>query len=277
MTSSAARGGIREVEFFAQIHQLIHGGRIPAARAPATLDALAGLAAQGLIPADDAAALADAYRTLRTIEHRLQMIDDHQTHRLPTAPADMDNVAHLAGLADGPALVDLLAPHVAVTGGLYDALEQEEGEGLPQAHDSLEDRLTEAGFADAAAARSRIEGWREGRTRTTRSQAARDALEAVLPRLVEALACAPAPDCALDRFDNLVARLPSAVNLFRLLEARPALIGQLADILSHAPDLGRCPLARRHIARWADRRQCARTAAGGAGPRRRFRARREGR
>jgi glutamate-ammonia-ligase adenylyltransferase len=231
------RGGIREVEFFAQIHQLIHGGRIPAARAPATLDALAGLAAQGLIPAEDAAALADAYRTLRTIEHRLQMIDDHQTHRLPTAPADMDNVAHLAGLADGPALVDLLAPHVAVTGGLYDALEQEEGEGLPQAHDSLEDRLTEAGFADAAAARSRIEGWREGRTRTTRSQAARDALEAVLPRLVEALACAPAPDCALDRFDNLVARLPSAVNLFRLLEARPALIGQLADILSHAPTL----------------------------------------
>jgi glutamate-ammonia-ligase adenylyltransferase len=231
------RGGIREVEFFAQIHQLIHGGRIPAARAPATLDALAGLAGQGLIPADDADMLAHAYRALRTIEHRLQMIDDHQTHRLPTAAPDIDNVARLAGLEDGAALVALLAPHVAAVGKLYDGLEQEEGEGLPQAHDSLEDRLTEAGFTDAAAARARIEGWRDGRTRTTRSQAARGALEAVLPALVAALAAAPAPDCALDRFDNLVARLPSAINLFRLLEARPALIGQLADILSHAPTL----------------------------------------
>jgi glutamate-ammonia-ligase adenylyltransferase len=231
------RGGIREVEFFAQIHQLIHGGRIPAIRAPATLDALAGLAVQGLIPVADAEALSSAYRTLRTVEHRLQMIDDHQTHRLPTGATDMDAVAGLAGLKGGEALVASLAPHVAMAGRLYDGLEQGEGEGLPQAHDSLEDRLAQAGFTDTAAARARIEGWREGRTRTTRSQAARDALEAVLPALVDALAGAPAPDCALDRFDNLVARLPSAINLFRLLEARPALIGQLADILSHAPTL----------------------------------------
>jgi glutamate-ammonia-ligase adenylyltransferase len=231
------RGGIREIEFFAQIHQLIHGGRVPAARAPATLDALAGLAGQGLIPAEDAAILAEAYRALRTVEHRLQMIDDRQTHRLPTTNADMETVARLAGLADADALVALLAPHVAAAGSLYDALERDKGEGFPQAHDNLQDKLADAGFADATVAHARIEGWREGKTRTTRSQAARDALEAVLPALVDALARAPAPDCALDRFDTLVARLPSAINLFRLLEARPALIGQLADILSHAPTL----------------------------------------
>jgi glutamate-ammonia-ligase adenylyltransferase len=231
------RGGIREVEFFAQIHQLIHGGRVAQVRAPATLDALAGLAGQGLIAQGEADALADAYRCLRTIEHRLQMIDDHQTHRLPTAEADMDQVAHLAGLADGPALVALLAPHVEAAGRLYDALEQDSGEGLPEAKDSLEARLGQGGFADPAAARAKIEAWREGRARTTRSNAARDALEAVLPALVNALARAPAPDCALDRFDTLVLKLPSAINLFRLLEARPALIGQLADILSHAPTL----------------------------------------
>ena len=79
------RGGIREVEFFAQIHQLIHGGREPALRAPATLDALAALAEAGRIDPAEAAALAEAYRMLRTIEHRLQMVDDRQTHSLPEA------------------------------------------------------------------------------------------------------------------------------------------------------------------------------------------------
>jgi len=104
--------------------------------------------------------------------------------------------------------------------------------------------LAESGFADKAAARGRIAAWREGKTRTTRSEAARVALDAVLPPLIEALGRAPAPDAALNRFDDLVERLPSAINLFRLLEARPALIGQLAAILSHAPTLAQA-LTRR--------------------------------
>ncbi len=231
------RGGIREIEFFAQIHQLIHGGRLPAVRAPATLDALAALAQAGLVPGEDATTLGAAYRALRTIEHRLQMVDDRQTHRLPATPAELDNVAHLAGLADGPALLGALAPHSRAAGALYDALDQESGIGLPAARDDLEALLAASGYADPAAARGRIEAWREGRARTTRSPAARAALEAVLPALVAAFARAPSPDAALDRFDDLVGRLPSMVNLFRLLEARPALIAQLADILSHAPAL----------------------------------------
>jgi glutamate-ammonia-ligase adenylyltransferase len=77
------RGGIREAEFFAQIHQLIFGGREPELRTPATLDALAALKAAGRIEAEEARLLADGYRLYRTIEHRLQMIDDRQTHHLP--------------------------------------------------------------------------------------------------------------------------------------------------------------------------------------------------
>lgn len=226
------RGGIREVEFFAQIHQLIHGGRLPQVRAPATLDALAALAAAELILASDADLLAGAYRALRTVEHRLQMIEDRQTHRLPAEEAALDNVARLSGLADGKALIDGLAPQAATVGRLYDDLDPPDVEAP-----TLDAILAESAFADMAAARARIEGWREGRTRTTRSDAARTALDAVLPALVEALGHAPAPDAALNRFDALVERLPSAVNLFRLLEARPALIGQLAAILSHAPTL----------------------------------------
>jgi glutamate-ammonia-ligase adenylyltransferase len=233
------RGGIREVEFFAQIHQLIHGGRLPSIRAPATLDALAALAEAGLIPTADAETLAHAYRMLRTVEHRLQMVDDQQTHRLPTDPEGLDNVARLAALDDGAALVAALVPQAEAVGRLYDDLDPADAEAP-----TLDAVLAGAGFADAKTVRDRIEAWREGKTRTTRSDAARAALDAVLPALIGALGRAPAPDAALNRFDDLVARLPSAINLFRLLEARPALIGQLAAILSHAPTLAEA-LSRR--------------------------------
>ncbi|HMI19848.1 MAG TPA: bifunctional [glutamine synthetase] adenylyltransferase/[glutamine synthetase]-adenylyl-L-tyrosine phosphorylase [Sphingomonas sp.] len=226
------RGGIREVEFFAQIHQLIHGGRLPSIRAPATLDALAALAEAGLIPAEDAETLAHAYRMLRTVEHRLQMVDDQQTHRLPADPEPLDNVARLAAFDGSETLIAALAPQAEAVGRLYDDLDPADAEAP-----TLDAVLAGAGFADAKAVRDRIEAWREGKTRTTRSDAARAALDAVLPALIGALGRAPAPDAALNRFDDLVARLPSAINLFRLLEARPALIGQLAAILSHAPTL----------------------------------------
>ena len=233
------RGGIREVEFYAQIHQLIHGGRLPSLRAPATLDALAALAEAGLIGADDARQLSESYRLLRTVEHRLQMVEDQQTHRLPADPAALDNAAQLGGYVDGAALIAALAPDAEKVGALYDDLDPPEAES-----EELEAVIAAGGFTDKAMVCERIAAWREGRTRTTRSDAARTALDKVLPALIAALGRAPAPDAALNRFDDLVARLPSAINLFRLLEARPALIGQLANILSHAPTLA-AQLARR--------------------------------
>ncbi|HEX5184698.1 MAG TPA: glutamine-synthetase adenylyltransferase, partial [Allosphingosinicella sp.] len=120
------RGGIREVEFYAQIHQLIHGGREPALRAAATLDALDALAEAGHIPTDAARDLGDAYRLLRTIEHRLQMVDDRQTHAIPADMAAIDNVARLHGLASGGTLLGLLDPPLARVATLYDALAGEE-------------------------------------------------------------------------------------------------------------------------------------------------------
>ena len=231
------RGGIREVEFFAQIHQLIHGGREPALREPATMPALAALAAAGRIAPEEAVLLAEAYRVYRTIEHRLQMVDDQQTHSLPRQPAALANVAALHGFADGGALLDLLVPHIDAVGRIYDGLEPEAPAGLSRDPALIEAELGEAGFADAAAARIRIEGWREGKLRALRTPAALEALEAVLPALIAALGEAPEPNAALNRFDGLVSRLPSAINLFRLLEARPALARTLTDILIHAPAL----------------------------------------
>ena len=231
------RGGIREIEFFAQIHQLIHGGRHPGLRAPATLDALAALARAGLIASDDAVALADAYRLYRTIEHRLQMVEDRQTHSLPSGGEALDNVARLDGRADGTALLDALRPHVEQVGALYDGLDPPEDGRLPSDQDALVAALGQAGFDDAGVAAQRIIGWRGGSARSLRSPAAQEALEAVLPHLVTALGRAPDPLMALNRFDDVVSRLPSAINLFRLLEARPQLARLVGDVLSLAPTL----------------------------------------
>lgn len=238
------RGGIREVEFFAQIHQLIHGGREPALRVPATLDALRALGDAGRIEKPTADALAQAYRLYRTVEHRLQMVDDHQTHKLPKQPEALDNVARLHGLDTGSDLVALLRPHVELVGGAYDALDNGAEERLPSQPEKLEALLGNTGFADPPAARKRIETLREGKSRSLRTAVAQAALEAMLPTLIKALGKAPSPHDALNRFEDLIAGLPSAINLFRLLEARPALARALIDVLSHAPTLSQA-LGRR--------------------------------
>ncbi|VVT04323.1 Bifunctional glutamine synthetase adenylyltransferase/adenylyl-removing enzyme [Sphingomonas sp. EC-HK361] len=237
------RGGIREIEFFAQVHQLIHGGRDRSMRVADTRGALAALAAAGRIGAEEAETLSAAYEVLRTIEHRVQMIDDRQTHHLPTGDA-LDRVARLHGLEDGAALVAMLRPHVEAVAHIYDTLSGDSESGLSIDPVQLAVQLSEAGFADPDPAMQRIAAWRGGSYPSLRSPAARAALETVLPILVRAIAAAPAPDKAMLRLDSLFERLSSAINVFRLLEARPGLATLLAVILSHAPPLADA-LARR--------------------------------
>ncbi|MFL6734984.1 MAG: bifunctional [glutamine synthetase] adenylyltransferase/[glutamine synthetase]-adenylyl-L-tyrosine phosphorylase [Sphingomicrobium sp.] len=229
------RGGIREAEFFTQVQQLIHGGREPDLRIPATLDAVAALKAADHMDADTARELSEAYRELRTIEHRLQMIADQQTHRLPRDAEAMDEVARLHGLEDGAALLATLEQHVRSVGARFDRLVTESGDRLSSDPDVLRRELSELGFTDVEPPCARIAEWRTGRARALRSAAAQSAFEAMLPALMRAIAAGPHPEQALNRFADVVQRLSSGVNLFRLLEARPALASELVAILSHAP------------------------------------------
>ena len=231
------RGGIRECEFFAQIHQLIHGGRDPALRVPATMEALDALALAGHIQVEEATTLSEAYRLYRRIEHRLQMVDDQQTHSLPKHEDALDTVAALDGAGDGAALLEMLRPHIMAVSALYDGLDGAAQSALPQQEEGLDIALRAAGFSDPAPARQRIQHWRSGTVRAVRTPAAREALESVLPKLIEGLGHAPDPLLAINQFSTIVERLPSAINLFRLLEARPGLLAMLADILCHAPTL----------------------------------------
>ena len=238
------RGGIREVEFFIQIQQMIHGGRDASVRAPATLDAIEALTSAGRLEEDVAADLASAYRLLRTIEHRVQMVDDAQTHLIPAQPAAIDNVARLHGLETGSELIELLRPHTDRAGEIFDSLSPDERLQLSNDPDILNRELQEIGFADAEAAARHVAHWRSGKARALRTPAAQQAFEAMLPGLLQAIAAGADPDHALNRLSDIVERLSSGINLFRLLEARPPLAELLAKILAHAPVLAD-QLARR--------------------------------
>jgi glutamate-ammonia-ligase adenylyltransferase len=238
------RGGIREVEFFVQIQQMIHGGRDPSVRLPATLDAIEALQAAGRIEQATAEALASAYRLLRTVEHRVQMVDDAQTHLLPANPAGLDNVAQLHGVVDGEALLEELRPLVEGVGCIFDSFAPGDRGVLSNDPDILHTELSHLGFADTQVAARHVGGWRSGRARSLRSPAARQAFEAMLPTLLPAIGAGAHPDHALNRLSDIVERLSSGVNFFRLLEARPHLAQLLAKVLAHAPALAD-QLARR--------------------------------
>jgi glutamate-ammonia-ligase adenylyltransferase len=239
------RGGIREVEFFVQIQQMIHGGRDPSVRAPATLDAIDALVAAGRLEQQDASDLADAYRLLRTIEHRVQMVDDAQTHLLPSQRDALDNVAQLHSIASGSELIDLLRPRVEGVGALFDGLAPDEGHRLSNDPNILERDLAALGFSDTTVAARHVADWRSGKARSLRSPAAQHAFEATLPALLQAIAVGADPEHALNRLSDIVERLSSGINLFRLLEARPPLAQLLAKLLASAPalaeQLGRRP------------------------------------
>jgi glutamate-ammonia-ligase adenylyltransferase len=241
------RGGIREIEFYAQTHQLIHGGRNPSLRLRGTRASLDALAAAGIIPDEDAAVLGESYDRLRTLEHRLQMVADQQTHALPGDRGAIEQVARLEGVAGGDALISEITRITQAVGERYDALIAASGgtaPALPVGSRPLTEDIARLGFADAGELAQRIDGWRSGRLRALRSDAARMAFDAIQPRLLAALAAAPEPERAFLRWEALLANLPSAINLFNLLEARPALLELLARILSLAPPLAD-ELARR--------------------------------
>ena len=231
------RGGIREAEFFTQVVQLIHGGREIELRAPATLDALSALSRGGHLEPGIATSIGDAYRALRTAEHRIQMIDDRQEHRLPAGQAALDQVAMLDGRRSGAELLASLAPHVEAVGRQFDGLISEREERLSNDPDILRNELAAMGFDDVEEASRRIGDWRSGRSRSLRSPAARAAFETMLPTLMRAVAAGPDPVRALNRFSDVVDKLSSGVNLYRLLSARPQLADLLALILTHAPPL----------------------------------------
>ncbi|MDH3474969.1 MAG: bifunctional [glutamine synthetase] adenylyltransferase/[glutamine synthetase]-adenylyl-L-tyrosine phosphorylase, partial [Rhodospirillales bacterium] len=240
------RGGIREIEFFAQTQQLIYGGRSPDLRKPRTMDALAALAAAGRIDRQVADKLSEAYRFLRGLEHRLQMVDDLQTHSLPSDPAGLARIAGFAGFDDTAAFEAEVLRQLREVERAYAALFEEApslsgpgnlvftgGEPEPATLATLE----ALGFKDGTRVFNAVRAWHHGRYRATRSTRAREILTEIMPNLLETLGATPNPDAALAKFDGFLAGLPAGVQLFSLLHANPSLLTLLAEIMGAAPAL----------------------------------------
>ncbi|WP_296719498.1 bifunctional [glutamate--ammonia ligase]-adenylyl-L-tyrosine phosphorylase/[glutamate--ammonia-ligase] adenylyltransferase [Erythrobacter sp.] len=232
------RGGIREIEFYAQTHQLIHGGRDLSLRVRGTRGALDALAAAGCISAQNAGVLGDSYDRLRELEHRLQMVNDRQTHSLPDGEA-LDIVAQLDGLADGAALVAELTELTARTARIYEELI-----GTPEAApvraapaSDLAQQLAALGFDEPDALAERIDTWSDGRQPSIRSPQAVAAWHRLRPALLKAIAASDDPSRAITRWERILESVPSAITTFRLLVARPHLIDRLVAALTLAPVL----------------------------------------
>ncbi|MES2759386.1 MAG: bifunctional [glutamate--ammonia ligase]-adenylyl-L-tyrosine phosphorylase/[glutamate--ammonia-ligase] adenylyltransferase [Pseudomonadota bacterium] len=164
------RGGIREIEFLAQVFQLIRGGRDAALRERSTRTTLRVLADKELLPADITEQLLASYTFLRNLEHRLQYLDDAQTHTLPASEADRATIARMMNLPGVDALLAELAAHRAFVAGQFDAIFSDKSESSddsvnPHSSDanadldnraSIETRLAGLGFDDAAGAAKRV-------------------------------------------------------------------------------------------------------------------------
>ncbi|MEO1729379.1 MAG: bifunctional [glutamate--ammonia ligase]-adenylyl-L-tyrosine phosphorylase/[glutamate--ammonia-ligase] adenylyltransferase [Pseudomonadota bacterium] len=243
------RGGIREIEFIVQTHQLIHGGRDPALRVRGTREALDALARAGRIGPDHARNLSENYDRLRVIEHRLQMVNDRQTHALPESDA-LEEVARLDGLPDSRALISQLSTLTDQNAEIYAELIGQPEQPVqaiapgPMPSQEREEQLGTLGFANAKDLAARIAAWRDGRYQTLRSEQALAAFDELTPALLEALAASDDPMRALTRWESLLERASSAVTLFRLLNARPDLLARLVGALTLAPTLSD-ELARR--------------------------------
>ena len=241
------RGGIREIEFFAQTQQLILGGRVPALRVRGTLDALDALRARGHVEAYVASELSEAYLFLRKLEHRLQMVEDEQTHTLPKSADALTHIAYFSGFASFAEFAEALGKRLETVQAHYARL-FERAPPLSAAKGSLvftgvEDdpetveTLANMGFKDAPHVAGAIRGWHHGRIRATRSARARELLTKLVPVLLDALAATVDPDVAFAQFDRFLSRLPAGVQFFSLLLANPHLLDIVATIAGSAPRL----------------------------------------
>lgn len=233
------RGGIREIEFYAQTHQLIHGGRDASLRVRGTRAGLDALAAAGWIAPENAAILGAAYDRLRAVEHRLQMVHDRQTHALPKGEA-LDNVARLDGLKDGAALVAELTELTGRTARIYEELigrADPAPVAVTMPASALATSLAAWDFPEPEVLAERIEGWRDGRHAAIRSPQAIEAWDRLAPALLTAMAASDDPMRAITRWERIIESVPSAITTFRLLAARPDLIERLVAALTLAPAL----------------------------------------
>ena len=241
------RGGIREIEFFVQTQQLIAGGRHPELRTRETLRTLDVLADGGWIGELVRDDLGAAYRFLRAVENRLQMVADEQTHTLPPDRQGLELFARFAGFADRDAFADALVAHLRTVQRHYATLFEnapgvEAGRRVllfPLQVDDKEtlDRLTEMGFRQPLEVSALVRRWSTGAHGSLKGEFTRSRLAEIVSVLLHQFARSANPDAAVIAFDRFLAGLHGGGRLFSLLRQNPDLVALIALVLGTAPRL----------------------------------------
>ena len=237
-------GGIREIEFLVQALQLIRGGREPALRERRLLPALSALVAAGHVEAATGAALRDAYRFLRRLENRLQMLRDAQTHALPGDDEDRARIAAGLGYQDWSALRRDLDAHRTRVAAEFDVLLaprrrrvaagllSDYWRALPDEGDS--GALGDAGFAEAASSDASLRDFARAPALRALSDSARARLDRVLPALLESAAASSQPDAALRRLLPLLHNILRRASYLALLDEQPIAAQRLVDVVARS-------------------------------------------
>ncbi|HEY5380451.1 MAG TPA: bifunctional [glutamine synthetase] adenylyltransferase/[glutamine synthetase]-adenylyl-L-tyrosine phosphorylase [Pseudolabrys sp.] len=239
------RGGIREIEFFAQTQQLIAGGRNPHLRDRDTLTTLDKLCEDRWIDATTRDDMKAAYIFLRTVEHRLQMVNDEQTQTLPAERTGLDRFARFLGFASRDAFAKVLLNHLHKVQNHYARLFEnapsasQPALAFPSEADDRKtlDRLAELGFLSPLEASHIIRHWLSGGHGSLRGEYARNHLTALLPALLDQIGRTDNPHATLVLFDRFLANLHAPARLLSLLRQNPNLIALITLVLGIAPRL----------------------------------------
>lgn len=242
------RGGIREIEFFAQTQQLIAGGRHPELRVRPTLLALNVLANSNWITFEARDQLTAAYEFLRRVEHRLQMIADEQTHSLPEDAGAVERFANFFGYESREAFAGDLIGHLNIVQGHYGRLFEGDPAGTAKLPDMdyaagpedqrLLKHLASLGFKKPIVVAATVKQWLTEDYRALRNEATRNAFVEFVPGLIDGLAHAEEPDDAVAAFDRFLQALQRGGRLISLLSQNRDLVALAALILGAAPRLG---------------------------------------
>ena len=244
-------GGIREIEFLVQTLQLVWGGRDPGLRDRTTLGALRLLTRTGHVPRRAARELADAYRFLRQVEHRLQMIADRQTHTIPEKPDDMTRIAMFLGFSGAAPFARRLIHQLGRVrfhyAAVFDVLPSPLYETSPgpvldfrgddQTPPATVAALKHMGFGHPDRIIARIQAWGTGHVRALRSARARELMDQLLPSILARIGAQPHPDDAFTRFDRFLSAQLAGVQLLSLFQRNPPLIDRIAAVLGASPRL----------------------------------------
>jgi glutamate-ammonia-ligase adenylyltransferase len=242
------RGGIREIEFFAQTQQLIAGGRHAELRVRPTLEALNVLASSNWITIQARDELTAAYGFLRRVEHRLQMIADEQTHSLPDSAEAVERFARFLGYPDRAAFARDLLRQLDTVQGHYAKLFEGDPTGTAKLPDidysagaddqRLLNHLTALGFKEPVKVAQTVQLWMAGEYRVFRTESTRSVFTEFVPALIDGLAHAEEPDRAVVSFDTFLQALQRGGRLIALLGQNRELVALVALVLGAAPRLG---------------------------------------